>query len=1221
MGAIFSGLVQCGAWGCFDEFNRINIEVLSVVAAQIKSIQNAFMCDSPMVDIGFGHDLQIKRLNGQPTSAFFVTMNPGYIGRTELPANLKILFRPITMIIPDSQQIAENLLFSEGFDNSKILSKKIVILYHLCKEQLSQQHHYDFGLRSIKSALAMAGTLKRQHTKTPEHLLLMKILRDANIPKFVFDDVPIFHGLIQDLFPGGTCSRTSFEDFKKAISYDLEKNGFECSDHNINDGQIDKILQIYETQIVRHTTMIVGPTGGGKSVALQTLCNAHFNFDGTSIKSFIINPKAQNLNELYGEMDPTTHDWTDGVLSRIFREINQPIPSGREKEVRWIIFDGDVDSLWIENMNSVMDDNRLLTLPNGERIRLQPYCAIICEVFDLQYASPATISRCGMVWMDPKNLGFRPIFDRWLLYRLKIKKTFDSSHHKSIMLRFFEKLFVPCLNLVMKGEKNCAILSTIVPVGEIHICKQFCCLLDSFLPIDCQELSEDDIESICVHSIIWSIGALLCDKSRAEFDLFVKEISTITAPDGSLYEYFYSIDEQKWIKWWSQVPDYVEPVPFQYHDIMVPTATSVLYKDLLKRFVPKKPVLLVGNCGSAKTFMLENYMRSLTQNKFAKLTMNFSYRTTSRDVLQHIEGKVDKRVGNIYGPTSQKKLVVSIEDMNMPRMDSYGTQQPIAFLLTLIDHGLTYTRGKEKSKIYIRDLQFLAAMCPSGGGRNPTDPRFLSRFNLFHITSPSEQVCLTIFSNILRVRLIEFGDNFVNASKLITSATLSFYQFIIHALLPTPSKFHYTFNMKDLSRVFEGLCYATREKIQTECGLIRLWRNEMYRVFFDRLINTEDFTIADCKLREIVTTSFKSCSKEALRDPLVFGDFENVVHQAVEKTEYPRLYGDLDTYSKARKIFLEMMELYNITNKSKPLSLILFDMAISHLIRLMRILKHSRGNALLMGIEGSGKQSISRLAAYTCGYEIICTTSSRLFGENQFKDDLRGLYRKLINEPIVFLVTDASMNEEYVLEYINNMLTIGIPPGLFEDDEKIAICERVRCQAIECQVSHDQESLWDFCIEVFRRNLHVVIAMSPSGEKLRFRCRNFPGILSSCTVDYFFPWPEEALEEVSTRLLEHNTNIPDTMRAIIAKHIAFVHLSVTKEAEKFRATQHRNYFVTTKNYLDFISNYQNQLRKSLKKMNGSIKRLENGLFRLVEATSKVNRMQVELERKKVSKNN
>ena len=105
--------------------------------------------------------------------------------------------------------------------------------------------------------------------------------------------------------------------------------------------------------------MIVGPTGGGKTVVLDTLKAARLKAEGVVVKYYVINPKAQPLNELYGVMDPVTRDWTDGVLSRLFRELNEPLPKAKEgKEMRWIIYDGDVDAVWVENMNSVMDDNR-----------------------------------------------------------------------------------------------------------------------------------------------------------------------------------------------------------------------------------------------------------------------------------------------------------------------------------------------------------------------------------------------------------------------------------------------------------------------------------------------------------------------------------------------------------------------------------------------------------------------------------------------------------------------------------------------------------------------------------------------------------------------------------------------------------------------------------------------------------------------------------------------
>lgn len=248
--------------------------------------------------------------------------------------------------------------------------------------------------------LVLAGGLKREFADLDESVVLMRVLRDSNLPKFTFEDVPLFLGLIRDLFPGLDCPRVSFEALSDAIGTYLDTHGYN-EDGEVFSFQVDKALQIYETQTVRHTTQVVGPTGGGKTLVVDALAWARGPSQGVTVKQFIINPKAQPLHELYGFMDPETRDWTDGVLSRIFRELNQPLPVTREgKEMRWLIYDGDVDALWVENMNSVMDDNRLLTLPNGERIRLQPHCCQLIEVFDLQYASPATVSRCGMVWVD-----------------------------------------------------------------------------------------------------------------------------------------------------------------------------------------------------------------------------------------------------------------------------------------------------------------------------------------------------------------------------------------------------------------------------------------------------------------------------------------------------------------------------------------------------------------------------------------------------------------------------------------------------------------------------------------------------------------------------------------------------------------------------------------------------------------------------------------------------
>lgn len=146
--------------------------------------------------------IQDKEVSLDPTCGAFITMNPGYLGRSELPEGLKALFRPITVVVPDLELICENMLMAEGFVEAKILAKKFTTLYFLCRDLLSKAPHYDWGLRAIKSVLVVAGAFKRAEPTLPEQAILMRALRDFNLPKIVADDLGIFFGLLKDLFPG-----------------------------------------------------------------------------------------------------------------------------------------------------------------------------------------------------------------------------------------------------------------------------------------------------------------------------------------------------------------------------------------------------------------------------------------------------------------------------------------------------------------------------------------------------------------------------------------------------------------------------------------------------------------------------------------------------------------------------------------------------------------------------------------------------------------------------------------------------------------------------------------------------------------------------------------------------------------------------------------------------------------------------------------------------------
>ena len=405
VGRIFSGLCQAGAWGCFDEFNRIKIEVISVVAMQVLSIVEALSRKAETFSF-MGQEIRCNSNCG-----LFITMNPGYAGRTELPDNLKALMRPVAMMVPDLAMIAEVMLSAEGFNEARVLSKKTITLYSLMQQQLSKQDHYDYGLRNLKAVLNMAGSIKRSDPATNEELILMRALRDMNLPKFIKDDERLFRLLLGDLFPSLELPVSENAELNAALVAELESKGLQPHPF-----LLFKIGQLYDSKQTRHCNMMVGKTLSGKSTAWKTLAAAKTAMakqgkEGyAAVSSFVINAKSITLTELYGAYDLQTFEWADGILSTIFKSCAE---SERSAEF-WIVFDGPIDAMWIESMNSVMDDNRILTLINGDRIPLTPAMSLVFEVEDLRVASPATVSRAGMIFIDSTEMGFQPYLESWL---------------------------------------------------------------------------------------------------------------------------------------------------------------------------------------------------------------------------------------------------------------------------------------------------------------------------------------------------------------------------------------------------------------------------------------------------------------------------------------------------------------------------------------------------------------------------------------------------------------------------------------------------------------------------------------------------------------------------------------------------------------------------------------------------------------------------------------
>uniref|UniRef100_A0A8C9AK17 Dynein axonemal heavy chain 11 n=1 Tax=Prolemur simus TaxID=1328070 RepID=A0A8C9AK17_PROSS len=1194
IGSIYKGLVQTGAWGCFDEFNRIPVEVLSVVAVQVKMIHDAIRNGRKRF-VFLGEGITLK-----PSAGIFITMNPGYAGRTELPENLKALFRPCAMVAPDIELICEIMLVAEGFVDARSLARKFITLYTLCKELLSKQDHYDWGLRAIKSVLVVAGSLKRGDKNRPEDQVLMRALRDFNMPKIVTDDIPVFLGLVGDLFPALDVPRSRklhFEQMVRQSTLELRLQPEESF--------ILKVVQLEELLAVRHSVFVVGNAGTGKSKILRTLNRTYVNMKQKPVWNDL-NPKAVTTDELFGFIHHATREWKDGkyivysyfigLFSFILREQANLAHDGP----KWIVLDGDIDPLWIESLNTVMDDNKVLTLASNERVALTPCMRLLFETHHLRMATPATVSRAGILYVNPQDLGWNPYVASWI----------DRRRHqseKANLTILFDNYVPACLDKLRTSFK------TITSIPESSLVQTVCTLLECLLtPENVPSDSPKEVyEVYFAFACIWAFGGPLLQDQLSDYQAdfsrwWQKEMKAVKFPSqGTIFDYYLDHKTKKFLPWTDKIPQFTMDPGVPLQTVLVHTSETTRLRYFMELLLEKgRPVMLVGSAGVGKTVFVGDTLASLSEDYIVS-RVPLNYYTTSALLQKILEKPLEKKAGRNYGPGGNKKLVYFIDDMNMPEVDIYGTVQPHTLIRQHVDYGHWYDRQKVMLK-EIHNCQYVACMNPMVGSFT-VNPRLQRHFTVFAFNFPSLDALNTIYGQIFSFHFQQqaCGPSVLRSGPTLIQATIAFHEMMTRSFLPTAIKFHYVFNLRDLTNIFQGILFASPECLKGPNDLIRLWLHESSRVYGDKLIDTEDCDLFQKKILETAYKYFEGVDSHVLlQQPLIYCHFAS-------GREDP-CYMPVKDWEVLKTILTETLDNYNELNAT--MHLVLFEDAMQHVCRISRILRTPQGCALLVGVGGSGKQSLSRLAAHICSLEVFQVTLTEGYGIQELRVDLANLYIRTgaKNMPTVFLLTDAQVLDESFLVLINDLLASGEIPDLFNDEDVDKIISGIHNEVRGLGMGDSRENCWKFFLARVRLQLKIILCFSPVGHTLRVRARKFPAIVNCTAIDWFHAWPQEALVSVSRRFIEETEGIEPLHKDSISLFMAHVHASVSEMSARYYQNERRHNYTTPKSFLEQISLFKNLLKKKQNEVSQKKEHLTNGIQKLKTTASQVGDLKARL---------
>jgi dynein heavy chain len=925
-------------------------------------------------------------------------------------------------------------------------------------------------------------------------------------------------------------------------------------------------------------------------------------------------------------------------------------------ERQWIIFDGPIDAVWIENLNTVLDDNKKLCLMSGEIIQMTNKMNLFFEPIDLEQASPATVSRCGMVYMESSQLGWETLHKSFILQ-------LQDRGITEIYIALYDSIVEWLVPFTLESLKIC---QHVIPISPMHMYQMMSIFFMNFL----QRQSNYNLtwfQQNFLFCYAWAYGSHLTNEGRRCMESLLRRTlyganENLPKPKGfslnrgQMYpekmNYMdYKFDEIE--TWWPWLKS--EECQFSQDatvsELMVPTKENCYITYWANHCVAHMiPMLVIGPTGTGKSVSVLNFLQELPKEKYMTNVLNFSARTTAHQVQEQVMSKLDRRRKGVFGPPSLKHCINFIDDVAMPARDIYGSQGPLELIRQLLDHGY-WSDLTDTSSIELIDLLFIGAMGLPGGS-NYIPQRLYRHMFCVSVDSFEEATLMRIFTSIGEWHFARgYPESVARLTRNLAAAIIDVYKGAIQIYFPTPAKSHYSFSLRDITRVYQGIVMVPAKKLSDPEKLARLWTHEIYRVFYDRLVDAKDreqlLSLVDkscnANLRIKLEQAFgnrvltgEKVSEKHIRD-LLFGNY-------MEPDADPKVYDEVENWPKLEKNMMYYLNEYNMISNS-PMDLVLFRFAIEHISRVSRILQMQRGHMMSVGLGGSGRKSAVKLAASISDAQLFQIEVTRAYGMAEWREDIKKLLTQAgtDSKPVVFLFSDSQAKEEAFIEDINSLLNTGDIPNLFQAEEKATILEKMQAVAkasgkiIE---SSTPLAMYGMFIDRVRESLHVALAFSPIGDSFKKRIRIYPSLVNCCTIDWYTTWPEDALQKVAEHFIksmdlpgsddtfsvssigtaasdDSETRIRDRKLSPLEKKLVEIVLifntNVVEGSDKFYRELRRKNYVTPTSYLEMLRLFKVLYKQTFVDITMQRDRYTTGLEKLEFAASQVTVMQKKLQ--------